>query len=304
MYDTKEKGLKVCVALSTDSNYFAPTIIVLKSIALHVSRFHSYCIYILSDGTIDTFSRKMFFSAVKDKNNIRLVFINTANMLGNVKISENSPVKGVTTATYLRFLLPELLKNTDKVLYMDTDTLVLDDIAKIFSCNIDGYYVAGVRDIAGFEDKEKRCNELGTDNLEEYINAGVLLMNLKQFREDMLAPRLIKAATEKSYTYNDQDIINAFCFGKISFLPPKCNAILQYLNNPDIISKELEIDYRELTEHPIILHYAGRFKPWYYPEDKYSKLWWAISGTLPAAAKVFFRLNLSNLLKSKRSKKR
>ena len=299
----------VSVALATDDNYIAPTLVAVGAMAAHASVGNRYSIYILSERTLGRASRSLFRSAVRQYPNVSVSFIAVGDRLGSVNLSDSGPIKGVSRATYFRFLLPELLCDIDKILYIDADTVALDDVARIYSYDIGDMYIGGVRDICGYQDIESRCRELSIDSLDEYVNAGVLLMNLKRLREDGLPERMMAAATARTYPYNDQDIINSLCYGGICPLPHSCNVIVDYLDDPSEISQALGIDYLGETAAPIILHYAGRAKPWYHRDMEICSHWWQVAGSIRGASALIFRYYMNKLLnkackKHAKSKKR
>ena len=287
----------VSVALATDKNYFAPTLVAIKSIVLTSSENHNYRIYILSDSPVNNLEKNIYLSTIKNNENFEIFFITVGDRVGSVKLSENGPTKGITQATYFRFLLPDLLGNIDKIVYMDADTVVLDDIANIYIHDIQECYVGGVRDIAGYQNKDARCQELNVENLDQYINAGVLLMNLDKLRNDNLSEKMLKLAAEKSFPYNDQDIINSICYGRIKCLPFDCNVIVDYLEKPKEISEVLNIDYTKEAKEPIILHYAGRAKPWYSSKGHFTHCWWDVVDSFGWYIKLLIKYGARKLKK-------
>ena len=58
--------------------------------------------------------------------------------------------------------------------------------------------------------------------MNQYIDIGVLLMNLKQIRMDNMTQKFIELS-KNNYDYKEQDVLNVACFGKILTLPPKYN---------------------------------------------------------------------------------
>ena len=151
--------------MATDNNYYAPTLVAVKSIVINTSDSNNYAIYILSEQPLSRFEKWLILSVSCKKKNISCIFIHVGQQIGTVKLSNNGSTKGITQATYFRFLLPNLLKNTDEILYMDADAIALDDIAKIFSFKMENTYVCGVRDVVGYLDEENRCKELNIDSL-------------------------------------------------------------------------------------------------------------------------------------------
>lgn len=292
------KRMIVSVAFATDANYIAATMVAVKSLILHASENYDYCIYILSEQLLKTGLQRRFVSAVNCPSNISITFISTGDRIDKLKLSQHGPAKKVTQATYLRFLLADLLQETQKVLYIDVDTVILDDVAKIFLIDIDGCYVGGVRDISQCFDTESRCRELGIPSLNQYVNAGVLMLDLDQLRRgEHLSEKMLALAAERCFPYNDQDIINIVCYGRIYQLPLRCNVIVDYLENTDKIPSAMGMNYLQETSNPIILHYAGRAKPWYHPKNRYSVLWWNVASSFKGIHKLVFRWHMSRLLK-------
>ena len=295
------KNKTIPIALATDERYLAPTLVAVRSIALTSNNIFNYKIFVFSEKKLNYFAKKGLLSTVKKHRNIQIEFLPVGEKLGSLKISLDGPVKGVTTTTYLRFFLPDLLPNIKKIIYLDADTVVLGDIAELFNIELGECFVGGVRDIIGQENKKERCSELNIPDIDHYINAGVLLMDLDKFRRKNLSNKMLCAAQNKSYSYNDQDIINSICYGSILCIAYKFNVIVDYLNNPSTISEKLNIDYLKETVKPTIMHYAGRTKPWYFPKEKWSLFWWDIINTLNAQTKIFFKLYMNRLTKNRHS---
>ena len=84
------------------------------------------------------------------------------------------------TASY-RLKLSSLVKG-EKIIYLDSDLVVLGDIRELWDYDITDYYIAGVED--KYSDMMKcRVNLSESDT---YFNSGVIVMNLKRFREDRI----------------------------------------------------------------------------------------------------------------------
>src|SRR5438270_9631697 len=83
---------------------------------------------------------------------------------------------------WVRCLLPELLIDTRRVLYLDADTLVVDDLAPLTTPEFDGAGIAGVPNVVTPDDRP-RIEALGLDP-RRYLNAGVMLLDLEQLRAE------------------------------------------------------------------------------------------------------------------------
>ena len=105
-----------------------------------------------------------------------------------------------------------LLPNEKMVVYFDIDTIVQDDISELFDLPMEEYYIAGAHDSPGTRAVPK-----------DYINSGVMLMNLEKMRNDGAGDKLIYDINHNRHGYPDQDAINEVFKGKILMLPQKYN---------------------------------------------------------------------------------
>lgn len=158
------------------------------------------------------------------------------------------PIDYITAETYYRYAIAELLPNEDKILYLDADLIVNGNLLPFYNRNIDEKYIAGVVD--QFGELKGRRKALG---LREYVNAGVLLMNLKKFREDKLLSALLTKTKEMDAVleFADQDVLNMVCAGKIALVSPRYNFTSRYM------SKKWW-----MKPFAVIWHYTGSKKPW------------------------------------------
>ena len=167
-----------------------------------------------------------------------------------------------------RLKLPSIIDD-DKVLYLDSDISVVNDIAELYNHNIDDYYIAAVEDKCSDFMKER----VNLKDGETFINGGVQLMNLKKFREDNLEEIIFNKLRESDF-YTDQDVINDVCRSKILQLPLKFNLMpiedeSLYVNRRD--------EFKEAIEDPVILHYT--IKPW-NQQVKYGEYWFMYADLL------------------------
>jgi len=136
--------------------------------------------------------------------------------------------------TLLRLALYDLLKGHNTVLYLDTDTLTINNISELFTVDLTGYYCAGVVDeCIGRVDMHVLRTDLGPDPFAllirtpyvfgDYFNAGVMLFNLTALR-DGTGKKMVQMINTEPLQYKDQDAINITCRNKILRLPSDYNA--------------------------------------------------------------------------------
>ena len=173
--------------------------------------------------------------------------------------------KYITSATYCRLFLQDILPtDIEKVLYLDGDIIVTGNINDLWETNIEGKLVAATSDeVNGYADYYAR---FGFPSDHVYFNAGVLLINMKEWRNadikkqafDFLAnpnrPQLDNA---------DQDILNVLCVGRIKEIPLRYNlqdAILR--RSVPNIRRDVEATIEDEIKEGKIFHFSCKKKPW------------------------------------------
>ncbi len=278
-----EESHVIPIAMATDNNYVLPTIVAITSMLENADKNTVYNYNLLVSGDFTEENTQKFLTLKKKySNNCEFKFINMGNAYaGNKEVGTR-----ITTPMYYRLSLPSILKE-DKCIYLDGDTIVEKDLSELYNVNLDNYYLAGVKaagiQIAG----ERYAKLLKIPDMKQYINSGVLLINLKKMREDKLEDKFsefIENTINKEEKLNcpDQDTINAVCYNNIKILPLKYNTMTVYnLTNPNtyIKSKKFQncysqTEWNEAASSPAILHYACKLKPWNDEESNMAEYWW------------------------------
>jgi lipopolysaccharide biosynthesis glycosyltransferase len=195
--------------------------------------------------------------------------------------ADSYQVRGISAGTYLRLMLHRLLPQVDKILYLDVDVLIRESLLPIWETNLQGKVLAAVKGAVNLQDKWEWNSTRPYWHLLEgqrgqYINAGVTLMNLAEIRALELEKQWDELAAWKLY-YQDQDILNITCQGRILYLPPRYNR-LAYMTKEDynrFVTEKIFTapECAEALERPVIIHYAGD-KPWKRYDTNLGSLWW------------------------------
>ena len=162
--------------------------------------------------------------------------------------------------TYYRLLAFELLPAVDKVLYLDADILVTGPLAKLYNKDISKVCVAAVPDQGLVQNDKRHKLQLGLKASDEYVNAGVLLMNLRRMRKIITGKAIFDFIEEKSHClkYQDQDIINVLFRDELLLLEKKYNQSPLYEDKEDFRNY-----FSTKRRYPTIIHYMGEeTKPW------------------------------------------
>lgn len=267
--------MQIPIVVVADSNYVVPMVITISSLLLSAEKQTIYDVRILTDHLFkEDCVSKLQERIHKDNFKYKIHRIGL-EQFGNAVIRS----EGLSVFTYARLLIPFLLRDCEKCIYLDTDTIVMQDLSDLYQTDMNLYYVAGVKDY-GVQMKVQNSyiieESYSIESIEDYVNAGVLLMNLKKIRDEKIDVAF-KRQIGKNWRYEDQDIINKCCYGKKAFLPVKYNVLYRYYQRSKYWKKGFysEEDMRQAEEYPVILHYTGRdMKPWKYLGSRAAGVWW------------------------------
>lgn len=186
----------------------------------------------------------------------------------------------VTAATLLRFLLPSVLKDIDRVVYLDCDLVVLKDITTLYDTDLLDFPLAACLDFWltggppfappivgwGVEEWHKFLREVvGLADWKAYFNAGVLVIDLKRFRNTGLIQAAEEFLEQTNYktVFVDQDALNHVINGAFVRLDSRWN-VFGNRSETDLNTADGEIAASAALSRsdPWIIHYAGQYKPW------------------------------------------
>ena len=237
------------IALASDRKYLPFAAITMASAAANTARkivFH-FLYEELDDADFAVFDfLKRFHHVTFQKHQISSAFF------------QQWPVMRWSRATYYRLILPDLLPELEKIIYLDCDLCVLDDIGKLYDTDFDGKSVMAV--ITRI--KASHICKLGMKP-ENYFNAGVILFSPKQWKENNFIGKFKAcfAANIDALRYPDQDILNLVFCKDIKILHSRWNVITSTFRNEPVagISEE---EIKEALKAPGIVHFTGSHKPW------------------------------------------
>lgn len=271
------------IVLAANDNYAPLLGTCLNSFLINNKKdFKKFNIFILDDKISKSNQNKI--NEIAKNYNTNIKFIPTKNLEEiDVEISSmerNFNLKSYTA--YARLFISNLIPETiDKVLYLDCDSIIVDSFREFWDLNIDNYYCAGVLDETNAAVKK----QLKFKKDENYINTGVLLINLKKWREDNVEEKFIRFMIDNEHRYyqHDQGIINNVFKGKILIGKPKYNLqvffqTLEYDLARKIICIRGDYYSREIMEesqkNPVFLHFCGgeHNRPWFNKNHPYRDL--------------------------------
>ena len=236
---------------------------------------HIHVLYIERGMTEENKSR---LQSVAERYGRSIDFMTMPNWSQKLDIQLKSCKSGWLGYGYNRLFLTEFVpEDVDRVLYLDSDTLIEGPLDELWDTDLEGFYMAGADDCLSRTYRKLVDLKEGT-----YCNAGVLLMNLKKWRQDNILDRFIQVLKENNgyFVFNEQSILNAVFAGKVKILHQKYNVnslvyLFEYdelmkLRKPKNYSYSPE-EYYEARNHPVLTHYTGNFyvhrRPWVENSD-------------------------------------
>lgn len=245
------------VCISSDDNYIKHLAVTVASILKNSKQSDELNFYIL-DGKISEINKQKVLELEKLKKGTKIEFvsINEKNFKDCVKFSEYH-----TVPAFYRLKMASLLPNINKIIYLDCDTVVTESLSELFEKNIDDYYMAGVEDIGYFYFHDKYWKYENFDQF--YVNSGVLLLNLKKWREDNLEEKFFDyIKNNKDCHSHDQNIINIVAKDKIEKLELKWNVQDSFFRKDERDWHPLKNEIKNAIKNPAIVHFTSQKKPW------------------------------------------
>ena len=174
----------------------------------------------------------------------------------NFSVNSDTLVLGISIATCLRFIVPEVLeKITSKVLYLDCDTLCVGNLEELFNKDLNNKLAAVVADMEYMQDSQGKMYDIPYG---EYFNAGVIYFNTLLWNKNKLTEKTFKLINDGNvYTFADQDVLNIV-------LKEKTLLLSSDFNNLTALSVNGNEDAK-VEKNTKIIHYITKNKPWHQP---------------------------------------
>jgi len=265
------------VVICFDDNYSISGAALINSLVKHSKDNLNYDLIIL-ENKISKINKYRLLDLVSNKNNISLRFfdVNTFTELNDVHVRGH-----FTAATYARLFIPRLLKDFPKVIFIDADTVLEEDIAQLYEIDLGTNLVAAVRDIVmeGFVKfgamanssfgimpaKEYLNKILVMENPAKYFQAGIIVFNVEQMNIEDTYQKLMAAMKAGQFWFLDQDIMNKVFYNRVYDLPLEWNVYHGNGNTDDFFPNLTFATYTEFLQarlNPKMIHFAGENKPW------------------------------------------
>jgi lipopolysaccharide biosynthesis glycosyltransferase len=260
-----------------------PTCVAITSLTDNIDTNYKYFVYVLTVG-VDEENIKRLNELNSVCENVTVILKNADNEFSEVKnlhLGDREKYLSASTASLLKFKLGELFPDLEKLLFLDGDIIITDNLVSLFFTDLGDKCLGAVRDLPQvLYDKQLIGKEISG---KDYFNSGVMLLNLAKFRNENYAEKLIN--TKKQLTDGvlmDQDVFNIVFKGKILALEPKYNVCyLNYIRSADKynlsdLNKLYGTNYAEISElggTASVIHFSSKTKPWLCFDVSFADEW-------------------------------
>lgn len=282
----------VPVVLSANDAFSPYLDIMIRSIVENASDENNYDIIVLYSNINDR-NQKLIKQAADGRDNVSIRFAKVSKYFDVSKLFVD---QHLSVETYFRLIIPELMPEYGKILYLDCDMVVDDDVAKLYNMDMGDALIGAAKDIdvAGQinlkQNKwdEYAVKELGLDSPYDYFQAGVLILNLDGIRKVTTSDELIKLAMDNDFRCHDQDVLNVACKNKVFYIPQEWNTLMSWAepgrSRMDILKyapRDLFGEYQRARNNPRIIHFAGYQKPWQVGDCDMATYFWKYARKSP-----------------------
>lgn len=279
----------VPIVLAANQKYVPIMFTCAQSIINHTTPENKYEIYVFHTD-IDMDSQNKFHKLL-EKENVKIIFVNVLKNVSGYKLKAK---EHITTETFYRFLILDILKMYPKVVYLDCDMIIMRDVADLYHTDLGTNLIAAAKD----PDFMGQCNGadvkiktyfdtvLKLESPYKYFQAGVLVLNVEELNKVTSVQKLLEMSDTGIYKYSDQDILNVVCEDRVTYLDMAWNMITDcdHFRWHGVIkyAPYFILDaYEEARKQPNIIHYAGFLKPWMRPTEDFGEEFWKVARTTP-----------------------
>lgn len=262
------------IFFACDENFVKFMLVTMRSIMDNASEGNEYRLYVLNTG-ISEERQQSVQDLMAQREDFSAEFVNVSPYLDELK--NKLPLRDYySMTTYYRLFIPDLYPQYDKVIYLDSDVVVLGDITEFYQYDLQGYYVGAIPDQLVVQlDVFGRYVEqvLGVDR-NRYFNAGVMIMNCQSLRDSSFLDRFVDLVN--TYTFivaQDQDYLNVICKDKVRFLPTCWN--LEACSEIELSEDEIQL-----------IHFNMAAKPWKYEDCVLGDYFWEYARKVSAYEEI------------------
>lgn len=252
---------EIPIFFAVDDGYCPFLAVAIQSLIDNCSEEYTYLIKILHTDIREENKKKI---AKYERRNVDIEFVDLNYYIKKVK-DKLYTRDYYSKTTYFRLFLPNLYPQYDKALYLDSDIVILDDIARLYNIDMGDNLVAAAPDdvIQTYPVFQTYVEKVvGVADYRNYFNAGILLMNLHQLRRFKFQEKFLYLLDRIKFSVaQDQDYLNRMCKGRVKLFEKEWNRM-------PIVNAGIK------PENVKLVHYNLAFKPWHFEDILYKEFFW------------------------------
>ena len=263
----KNKSKVVPIFFACDNKFVPYMMVTMKSLIENSSPKRTYLIHVLHT---DISIHNQGLVKTLETPNCMIEFNNVSKELSQIE-KKISLRDYYSATTYYRLFIADMFPQYDKVAYIDSDTIVLKDIAGLVDYDLEDNYIGAIRDqlVAQTDLYGDYAEKVLGVSREAYFNAGVVVINCKQFRKKGIQKQFIDFLNTYCFVVaQDQDYLNILCKNKVLWIDGKWN--VQMYGNVSCEEKDIAL-----------IHYNLAAKPWHYEDCRFGKYYWEYAKKTP-----------------------
>ena len=247
------KTERMSIVFACSDSYVPHVGTAMTSILMNADKDDKFDFYILQDDISE--ENKQKFEDLKRIKDFNIKFISV-----NPDRFKDLKIKHLSRHTYYRYIIPEIIRGK-KALYLDADVIIKKSLKKLYNTDISNFFAAAVQDI----DSVSHISRL---SLKNYVNAGVLLLNLEKMRKDNITEKLFKITTtfqtEPWFHQRDQDGLNVVFNDNILLLPLEYNDFTEINNQKTVIFHFIHLwkPVTKVSEASKVYWHYRQLSPW------------------------------------------
>jgi lipopolysaccharide biosynthesis glycosyltransferase len=252
---------EIPIFFAVDDNYTPFLIVSIRSLIENCSEQYYYSIKILYTSITD--EHKASIKSL-EQNNVNIEFVDLNYYINKIK-DKLYTRDYYSKTTYFRLFIPDLYPQYNKALYLDSDIVILADIADLYNEDMETNLVAAIPDeviqnTKVFQDYAEKV--VGVADYKNYFNAGILLMNLDELRKFNFQNKFLHSLEVIKFSVaQDQDYLNRLCKGRVKLVDGAWNRM------PMFSDKVKDEDIK-------LIHYNLAYKPWHFEDIMYKEYFW------------------------------
>jgi lipopolysaccharide biosynthesis glycosyltransferase len=262
------QDLPITITCAADDGYAMHMAVMLRSVVENVPARQSVRIFAIDGGIKESNKTKILASL--GKATVDFNWITEPVVLPDNLPLAKDVLSHANKALYYRLLLADVLPvEYEKVIYLDSDLVVIQDLQQLWQAELGDNYVLAVQDSSiPFVSSPyglKKYQDLNIPAENKYFNSGVMVINLQKWRAENISAKLFQyLETYKDFVqHHDQEAMNALFAGKWGEIEPQWNQTPNLFDYPSWQESPYQkVEYYNAINNPCIVHFAGTSKPW------------------------------------------